>query len=258
MKSPHKPLLFEKQGPVAIITFNRPEKYNAMNGVVYDLLEKVVKTYVSDNSLLCAIITGAGGNFSSGGDLKWFQEWHDAHEPDESYDFPAYKALQQCPKPIIAAIDGYCLASGFNCAVLYCDIRIASERAKMGIPAIKQGLNLPYSIPLPWYMTLGNSLYIVLTGKQLSAEEAFHFGIVSEVVNHERLMDRAMELANTIAEGAPMHVRIHKQFLRRFVEVPGFGQQLIDMITEPMHAAQDTAEGRKAFIEKRKPVYKNK
>ena len=252
-------VLYEKKGPIGYITLNRPSKVNAMNGEMYDLLTEVVNEYIADNNLLCAIISGAGGNFSSGGDHKWFQEWYNSKGKGVNYDFPAYKALDRCPKPIIAAIDGYCLASGFNCAVLYCDIRIASERAKFGIPAVKQGLRLPYPIPFTWHMTLGNALYMVLTGKQLSAEEAFHMGVVSEIVPHEKLMERATELATIISEGAPMHVRCHKAFLRRFVEAPGsFGQRLVDMIMAPLNTSEDSVEGRRAFIEKRKPVYKNK
>ena len=252
-----KVVLFEKKGPIAYITLNRPSKLNAMNGEMYDQLTEAVKQYSTDESLLCAVISGAGDNFSSGGDLKWFQERREARLGN--YDFPAYKALEQCPKPVIAAVDGFCLASGFNCAVLYCDIRIASERAIFGIPAVKRGLNLPYPIPFTWHMTLGNALYMVLTGKQLSAEEALRMGIISEVVPHEKLMERATELATIIAESAPMHVRAHKAFLRRFVEVPGsFGQRLIDMIMAPLQSSEDTAEGTKAFLEKRDPVYKSK
>ena len=251
-----KVVLFKKEGPIAYITLNRPEKINAMNEAVYEQLAEGVKKYTSDDSLLCAIVSGAGGNFSSGGDLKWFLERSKAHE--SAYDYPPYKALDLCPKPVIAAIDGYCLASGFNCAVLYCDIRIASERAILGIPAVKRGLPISYPIPFTWHMTLGNALYMVLTGKMLSAEEALRMGIVSEVVSHETLMARATELATTISEAAPLHVRCHKEFLRRFVEAPGcFGQRLIDLVMAPLSSSQDSIEGKQAFIEKRKPTYRN-
>jgi len=254
-----KVVLFEKKGSIVYITLNRPEKINAMNGQMYDQLAEGVKEYTADDDLRCAIISGAGGNFSSGGDLKFFQDWRKTKGPDVPYDYPAYKALDRCPKPVIAAVDGYCLASGFNCAVLFCDIRIASERAIFGIPAVQRALSLSYPIPFTWHMSLGNALYLVLTGKMLTAEEAIRMGIVSEVVPHERLMERATELATTISEAAPMHVRCHKEFMRRFVEAPGcFGQRLIDLTMTPLRSSEDTIEGKRAFIEKRRPVYKNK
>jgi enoyl-CoA hydratase/carnithine racemase len=252
-------VLFEKKGPIAYITLNRPAKLNAMNGEMYEQLAEVVRKYSVDDDFRCAIISGAGGNFSSGGDLKFFEEWHRTRGPDEQYGFPAYRELERCLKPVIAAVDGYCFASGFNLAVLYCDIRIASERAKFGIPAVTRGLPLPYPLPLTWHMSLGNALYMVLTGKQLTAEEALRMGIVNEVVPHDKLMERAIELAAVIAEAAPIHVRCHKEFLRRFVEAPGsFGQQLVDIIMRPLYYSEDTIEGKRAFLEKRKPVYKNR
>jgi enoyl-CoA hydratase/carnithine racemase len=256
-----KVVLFEKKGPIAYITLNRPAKLNAMNGEMYDLLAKAVKEYTTDDDLRCAIISGAGGNFSSGGDLKWFQEWHRAKGRGERYDFPAYKALDRCLKPVIAAIDGYCLASGFNCAVLKCDIRIASERAIFGVPAVKRGLAGGDSYPMPftWHMSLGNALYMMLTGKQISAEEALRMGIISEVVPHERLMNRATELAKTVCECSPMHVRAQKEFLYRLMESPGsFCQRLQEMILGPLSYTEDSEEGTQAFLDKRKAEYKGK
>jgi enoyl-CoA hydratase len=251
-------ILFEKKGPIGIITMNRPAKYNAMDGELYGKLHEAVKEFIGDESLLCAIITGAGDNFSAGGDLKWFQEMRGKYGEGWDYDYPAYKLLDKCKKPIIAAVDGYCIASGFNLAVLYCDFRIATERSKYGIPAVKRGLRLSYPIPFPWHMTLGNALYMVLTGKMLSAEEALRMGVISEIVPHEKLMERCIELATGICESAPMHIRCHKEFLRRFVEAPGFGQRLIDIIFEPLKSLKDSSEGRRAFIEKRKAKYENK
>jgi enoyl-CoA hydratase/carnithine racemase len=252
-----KVVIYKKQGPVAYITLNRPNKINAMNTEVYDLLESAVKDYTSDVNLRCAVISGAGGNFSSGADLK---ERRDKGRRQSEYGlFPAYKAINSCPKPVIAAIDGYCLASGFNCAVLYCDFRIASDRAKLGIPAVKRGLSLPYPIPYPVQMSLGNSLYMVMTGKVLSAEEALRMGIVSEVVPHEKLMERVAEIAKGICEASPLHLRAHKAFLRSFVEsYTSYGQQLIELIMPSVRGSQDSEEGKDAFLEKREPKFKSK
>lgn len=259
--SEEKEILYEKKGPIAIITLNRPLKYNAMNDKLYAQLYEAVKDYIADDNLLCAIVTGAGGNFSSGGDLKWFQAEREKHGEEWEPDFPAYKLMQKCSKPIIAAVDGYCIASGFNLAVLYCDFVIATERAKFGIPAIKRALRVPYPIPFPQHMSLGNALYMVMTGKMLSAEEALRMGIVSEVVPVEKLMERVMELATIISECAPKHLAAHKKFLRAVAEMPGSGQQLIDIIMEPLNAPENlklSKEGREAFLEKREAIYKGK
>lgn len=227
-------LLFEKRGPIAIITLNRPDKLNAMNGEVYEKLRAAVKEYANDDQLRCAIITGAGNNFSAGGDLKWFAQMREEHGEDWDFDFPAYKEMDRCPKPIIAAVDGYCIASGLNLAVLFSDFRIASDRALFQIPVVKRPLRPPYPMPFTWHMSLGNLLYMFLTGKMITAEEALRMGFVSEVVPHKQLLERAIELATIISEGSPAHMSAHKQYFRRVAEFPSLGQRLIDHYMEPL------------------------
>lgn len=251
-----KEVLVETKGPVMIITLNRPAKYNAMNGEVYGQLHQAVIEYTKNDDLRCAVITGAGGNFSSGGDIRWFSEMKEKHGEQWRFDFPAYKALEKCPKPVFAAVDGYCIASGFNLATLYCDFRIATDRAKFGIPAGKRALSVSYPITWTWNMSLGNALYMMQTSKMLSGEEAMRMGLVSEVVAPDQLMDRALELANLIASHSPLHLTAHKQYLRRFVEAPHLGQQLCDLIMAPIRRLKDSAEGKLAFVEKRQPSFK--
>ena len=248
-------VLYEKKGPVAFFTFNRPDQMNAMSQEVYDALEEAVKDYTADDSLLCGVISGAGGNFSAGGDLK--QRVKKLHQ---SYGiFPTYRTMENCPKPFIAAVDGYCLASGFNCAVMFCDFRICTERAKFGVPVVRRGLTARYPNTYTYQMSLGNVMYMVLTGKHLNAEEALRMGLVSEVVPHEQLMERAMELGMMVAEGAPKHVQAYKQYFKRFIESPGsFGQSLVDMIFTPLRSSFDRTEGTEAFIEKRKPRFEGR
>jgi enoyl-CoA hydratase len=248
-------LLYEKKGPIAFFTFNRPDQMNAMSQEMCDALEEAVKDYTADDSLLCGVISGAGGNFSAGGDLK--QRVKRLHQ---SYGiFPHYRTMENCPKPFIAAVDGYCLASGFNCAVMFCDFRICTERAKFGVPVVRRGLTARYPNTYTYQMSLGNVMYMVLTGKHLNAEEALRMGLVSEVVPYEQLMERAVELGMMVAEGAPKHVQAYKQYFKRFIESPGsFGQSLVDMIFTPLRSSFDRTEGTEAFIEKRKPKFEGR
>jgi enoyl-CoA hydratase len=248
-------LLYEKKGPIAFFTFNRPDQMNAMSQEMCDALEEAVKDYTADDSLLCGVISGAGGNFSAGGDLK--QRVKRLHQ---SYGiFPHYRTMENCPKPFIAAVDGYCLASGFNCAAMFCDFRICTERAKFGVPVVRRGLTARYPNTYTYQMSLGNVMYMVLTGKHLNAEEALRMGLVSEVVPYEQLMERAIELGMMVAEGAPKHVQAYKQYFKRFIESPGsFGQSLVDMIFTPLRSSFDRTEGTEAFIEKRKPKFEGR
>jgi enoyl-CoA hydratase/carnithine racemase len=251
-------ILFETDGPVAIITLNRPTKINAMSNVLYDQLAEAGHRYADDDSLLCAIVTGAGGNFSSGGDFKFWEEWYGNEKRREYYEFDGLKVLEDCEKPLIAAVDGYCLASGLNLAVLYCDMCIATTRAVFSTPAVMRGLRMQYPMPFTLHMTLGNAMYMFLTGMKLNAEQALRMGLVSEVVSPENLMTRAKELAKTISEAAPLHIRAHKAFQRNLAKAPGSGQELVNLTMAPLAKAEDTGEGRRSFIEKRKPTYQNK
>jgi enoyl-CoA hydratase/carnithine racemase len=237
-----KALLYEKKGPIAYITFNRPEKLNAMSGEEYDLLEAAVKDYMGDDNLRCSIISGAGGNFSSGMDLKEGPEKAAGSHHSGYGLFPAYQMLELCRKPVIAAIDGYCVASGFNCAVLYCDMRSATERAKFGMPqtefrsrpGVRQFIGLNYPMDYTPHVSLGNAFFLGWAGRLLTSEEVLRMGIIQEVVPHEKLMDRVTEIATSISKADPISVQNHTLFLRRSIEVPrSFNQHLLDLITPP-------------------------
>jgi enoyl-CoA hydratase/carnithine racemase len=171
--------------------------------------------------------------------------------------------MGRCMKPIIAAIDGYCVASGFNAAVLFSDIRICTERAKFGMPMVRRGLgasgNEGYPMPFLRYINLGNLLYMYLTASLITAEQAYHFGLVSEVVPHEELMQRATELAEMICEGAPIFVRRYKELFRLEAQAPGFDTRtLMSVVMRGLEKSEDVIEGRRAFLEKRKPIWKGK
>lgn len=255
------PVLYELQGKIAILTLNRPEKINAMNGEVYELMESFISQFAADDQAACLVITGAGGNYSAGGDLKWLQEEHEKYDrPDKVWNphFPAYDLLEKLGKPVISAIDGFCLASAFNLAVLYTDIRVATSRAKFGIPGPRRGLGIgPY--PMPWnnYAGIGNIMYMTLTGKHLSSEEALRMGFINEVVDSTDPLPRALELARMVAEGNPREIAGLKEFWRKFPELPGGSYMLLaETIREKIDAhGHDRSEGRRAFLDKRNPEW---
>ncbi|MBN1849382.1 MAG: enoyl-CoA hydratase/isomerase family protein [Deltaproteobacteria bacterium] len=240
-----KQLVYEKKGPIAHIILNRPGKINAMTVELYDLLEAAVKDYTEDDSLSCAVVSGAGGNFSSGADLK-----EGARAGGSHYDgygiFPPYRAMTLCPKPFIAAVDGYCIGSGFSCAVLYSDMCIASDRAVFGVAPQREfhgrsgtrwfsQSDKPrsggYAKPYSRRMSPGNAFYIWMAVEKFSAQDALRMGIVSEVVHHGQLMERVSELATTISKIPIAEIKRRTEFLRLSLEVPGaFDQRLTDII----------------------------
>ena len=249
------PIIYEKKGSTAIITMNRPRKVNAMNDKLYDQLYEALLDFHWSKDLKCCILTGAGGNFSSGGDLKWYNAETEKNGFDWRPNFRAYKLLQRITKPVIAVVDGYCLASAFNLAVLYCDFIICSDRAKFGIPAIKKAMTLGYPVPYAQHMTLPNAMYLTLTGATYTAQDAYRIGLVQEVVPAEKLMDRAMEIGALIDECSILHLAAQKSLQRALADNPGSGQKLVDIIMEPLNDPEVMKlgkEGREAFLEKRK------
>lgn len=254
-------VLFESRGATAIVTLNRPTKINAMDGELYEQLDAAVRRVATDRAIRAMVITGAGGNFSAGGDLEWLQEMHDRHDTPEKpwiYHFDAYWSLEQLEKPVISAIDGYCVASAFNLALLYTDIRVASTRARFGIPGPRRGLGVgPY--PMPWndFMGIGHIKYLALTGLHVSASDALRMGIVNEVVEDHRVLDRAIELAELVAEGNPRQIAGFKEFWREYPKLPGGAYMtLANSIRARIDLQEsDPNEGRRSFLEGRAPSW---
>lgn len=237
---------------------NRPAKINCMNGEMYRLLEEAIEDYANDDGLRCLVISGAGGNFSSGGDLEWFRaERLAAKERGQTfqYDFPAYRAMDRLRKPVIAAIDGYCVGSGFNLALFFCDIRIATPSARLGNPAVLRGLNDAgnrgaYPMPHTWYTGLGNALYLMLLGEYVDADTSLRMSLINEIVEEEQILARATELAEKIAKGFPELVQNQKVLLKRFQEVPGSFYGRLREIVYSSANADLYLEGTAAFFDR--------
>lgn len=246
-------LLLHKEGPLAFITLNRPHKVNAWNGEMYDLLEATVDDIAHDPDIRCVVVRGAGGNFSSGGDLRWYAEQRSeaqARGQVFQYDYPAYRAMDWLRVPVIAAIDGHCLMAGLNFATFYCDIRIATDRARLGFaiprtggkPLGAMGNREVYPTPYTWHMSLGNVLYLAVTGEPMTAEAALRAGLIQEVVAPEALDARVRELALRVADLPPERVQASKELYRRYLEASGgFFSRLQELIERPQVSPEGTA-----------------
>ena len=252
-------VLYEKKGHLAYITINRPEVMNALHYAANVELNEIFTDFKQDDELWVAIITGAGQRaFSAGNDLKATAE---ATARGESFisqkpvPFGGITAGFDCPKPLIAAVNGVAMGGGFEIA-LACDLIIASENARFALPEPRVGLfaaaggvhRLPQQIPLK--QAMGR----LLTGRQVSAAEAYTMGLVNEVVPAEELLTAAERWAKQILECSPLSVRLTKEAAysglnHSFTEALQNDRPLL----QRLFSSEDFVEGPKAFAEKRKP-----
>jgi E-phenylitaconyl-CoA hydratase len=252
---PEPVVLYEKKNHVAVITINRPEKLNAYNGEVVTLERDYFCDFRDDPNLYVAILTGTGNRaFCCGHDMR-----HQQNKLDKMPDTPFPRGQVwhvgdiKVYKPIIAAINGYCLSGGMSHALM-CDIRIASENATFGLQQVRFGLTSSSSSQaLARMIGLSNALYLSLSGIRIDAQEALRMGIIHKIVPLNGLMPAAFEMAETLMMNSPTHIRARKEHLLRgfslpFDEARGFGASL-----EQQVPPDERREGIASFFEKRKP-----
>ena len=266
-----KPLLYEKDGYIATITFNRPEAKNALNTESLVGLVESLEDFEKDDNLRVAIVTGAGDEaFSTGADLgDLLPILTGAKKPETE----AEKKLAKDPglvvkcakgldiyKPIIAAVNGYCLAGGMEMLQSY-DIRIVSEKATFGLSEVKRSI-VPgggSTVRLPQQIPYCMAMEILLTGDAITAEEAYRLGLINKVVAHDKVMEAALEYAKIISENGPLAVRAIKKSVitsLSLTQKEAFARET--EIAIQVLQSKDAREGPRAFKEKRKPVYTGK
>ena len=253
-------IIYEKKGPVAVLTINREGALNAIAGQTSREMQQAWEDFRDDDDLRVAILTGMGEkSFSTGMDLVATARGENQFAGKPA-PFGGFTKRMPIYKPIIAAINGFCLAGGMELA-LTCDIRICTPEARFGLPEVRWAImpgaggtqRMPRAIPLAW------ANYLILTADQMDSETAFRIGLVSHVVPREELMDRAMAIANMICERGPLAVRAAKETIIRGMDMPlEHGLAYEDLVLGRLMATDDAKEGPKAFAEKRKPEYKGR
>ena len=248
-------VLVEHEDGLVIVTINRPDQRNAVNRAVsYGVCEALDEMDRNPN-LRAGILTGAGGNFCSGMDLKAFLRGEVTRVEGRGI-----LGIARTPpkKPLIAAVEGYCLAGGFE-SMLCCDLVVAARNAQFGLPEAKRGLAAAAGglMRLPRLIPQRIAMEMVLTGDMMSAERLYPYGLFNAMVEPGQALEEAKRLARRIIANAPMSVAASKRVIIEQRDWPL--SQMFDMqepITGPILASQDAREGAAAFAERRAPVWK--
>ncbi|HEY8153662.1 MAG TPA: crotonase/enoyl-CoA hydratase family protein [Myxococcota bacterium] len=265
MSEPVPHLIVEREGPILIATFNRPERRNALSA---EMLARMYDAWVllsEDPELRVGIVTGAGGTFCSGADLKEMsagggerQAWASRISTEADLAWKALLRHYRPTKPLIAAVEGWAIAGGTE-ILQAMDIRVAAETATFGIAEVRRGLfplggstvrlrrQIPYTI----------AAELLLTGRFVTAQEAKEIGLIGHVVPKGQALAKAKEIAQQIAENGPLAVQAILRSLREtegMSEIDGLAREM--EIGMPIFATKDAMEGPRAFAEKRKPVFR--
>lgn len=259
MTAPESEVVLERHGHVLIIRINRPQARNAINAATAEALGEALERLQSDRDLRVGILTGTGGAFCAGQDLKAFAAGEaviPAEHPEWGF---AGWVSHFCSKPLIAAVNGHAFGGGLELA-LACDLIVAADDALLGLPEVTIGLfaagggvpriaqQLPEKI----------GMRMVLTGEPITAGEAQRWGLVNDVVPAVEVLDKAMALAESIAANAPLAVQASKRIVAEAAHATTWQPGAWEFVTEELSrvfASQDAREGSTSFIEKRAPVW---
>ena len=248
---------FETAGNIAIITINRPEARNAVNGVVAQGIEESLDRLESDDDLWIGVLSHVGEVFSAGADLKAIAQRRFRELSTERGGFGGI-VLRERAKPLIAAIDGPALAGGLEIA-LACDMRVASSSALFGLPEVKRSLIAAAGalVRLPRAVPLAAAMEMALTGDPIDAEQALRLGLINDLCDPGEALETARKLAERITANGPLAVRATRQLvLDSFTQTDREAMTAAGRAQMALRDTEDFQEGPRAFIEKRPPIWK--
>lgn len=250
-------ILYENRGRVAVVTINRPESRNAINSAVREGLAAAWERFAKDDNARVAILTGAGDKaFCAGADLKEMASRKLGQLPRNF--LPTLNVNVHVAKPVIAAVNGVAYAGGWAFAQM-CDIVVASETARFAITEAKVGRGFPWAVPLTHMIPQKVLLEILMTGDSITAQRAYEIGFVNHVVPPDQLMTKAMQIAETIADNAPLTVAAAKEMVYMVTDMGRMaGLEAARHLFDHVYKSEDAQEGPRAFAEKRKPNWKGR
>lgn len=255
-------LLVQKENNLAILTINRPAALNALNADTLHELGQAIQMLTEDQEVKVIILTGAGEKaFVAGADIAFMQQL----DPIAARQFAltgqmVFNQIESCPKPVIAAINGYALGGGCELAMA-CDIRIASEKAKFGQPEVNLGVipGFAGTQRLARLVGKGKAKELIFTGDMIDAQEAYQIGLINQIVPHDQLMDQTKKMGLKIASKAVVAVQLAKRAINEGLEMPLEQANYHEANYFGLcFATNDQKEGMAAFLAKRPPQFQGK
>ena len=253
-------ILVETKGAVGIVTLNRPDALNALNKALMDELTAALDAYEADENIHCIVITGSQKAFAAGADIKEMQPKSYMDVYKEDFITANWERASRCRKPVIAAVAGYALGGGCELAMM-CDFIIAADNAKFGQPEIKLGVmpGAGGTQRLTRFVGKSKAMEMSLTGRMMDADEAERSGLVSRIVPAGELMDEVLKTAQAVAEmSLPIAMMTKESVNRAYETTLSEGVRFERRLFHSMFATEDQTEGMAAFVEKRKPQFRNR
>ncbi len=261
-EGPRQYVRYALDGHVATITYDRPERLNAIDGAMRTQINAAFARFRDDEDAWVAIVTGAGRAFCAGADLRSETGNPAGDFPGTFWEKPTVNSFEsgwEIFKPVIAAVNGHCLGYGLT-LVTWCDFVLASDRATFGYPEVTVGIpTIVGALRLPQRMRWHDAMELLLTGERIDAERALQIGLAGRVVPHDDLMTEARALADRLCRAAPLAVRATKEMAVRGADLPRteairFGETMRKVV----QATEDAAEGAAAAAERRPPVWRGR